>query len=350
MGAILFNSDVLKFDVTVGIDQFSFQVKAGSPFCGIKNLPDGLHVIHISSSSNDDGDGIRYGYWFQDSRGLYMRYDEESGMYQMSREPDDAKYERMLQLGSHLMVSFPKLDEANWLELTRFISYEQIETILDARYPYVDSSMTAMEESRVLNKRLRIPNDSTCKHFKYTEIHFKSPDAIRPNHEMQDYMDKSHYLNHVIVARDMRGHINRLLGELQFAFCNAMLFGNYGSSLQWHNIIELISFSSKLSLTFVERFDKVLALQLQTLPPEYTEALMNTEMWERCLTKSYQSNKLELTKKAYESKFDLEEENEEFESVARLETGTLPNIDSDYGDDIDENKPSVASGVYYVRP
>lgn len=347
MGAILFSSDVLKFDVTVGIDQFSFEVKAGNPFCGVKNLPDGLHVIHISTSFKDDGDAMRYGYWFEQSRGLYMRYDEESEMYQMFRESDEAKYERMLQLGSHLMVGYPKLDETNWHELTGFISYGQIETILDAKYHYVDSSMTAGEESRVLNETLGIASDS-AQHFKYTEIHFKSPEAIRPNHQMEDYNDKSYYLNHVIVARQLKGHINRLLGELQFAFCNAMLFANYGSSLQWHSIIELVTFSSKLSPTFVDLFDKVLALQLQTLPPEYAETLMNREMWEKCLTRSHQSSRLKLTKKAYKSKFDLDEENDECDPS--LETDTLPNIDSDYDDDTDENKPSVASGVYYVRP
>ncbi|QLQ79220.1 hypothetical protein HG537_0B05670 [Torulaspora globosa] len=346
MGAIIFSSDVLKFDVTVGIDQFSFQVKAGNRFCGVKNVPDGLHVIHISSSFNDDG--IRYGYWFEASSGLYMRYDEESEMYQMFREPDDIKYERMLQMGNHLMVNYPRLDDTNWSELTRFISYEQIETILDSNY--VDSSMTAKEESRVLNKRLGTVNDSTCKHFKYTDIHFKSPSAIRPNHQMEDYMDKSYYLNHVIVNQQLNGHINRLLGELQFAFCNAMLFANYGSSLQWHSIIELISFSSKISHTFIEQFDKILALQLQTLPPEYAETLINKELWERCLTKSHQNDKLKLTKKAYESKFDPDQENSECESLTTLETGTLPNIDSDYDDDIEENKPSVASSVYYIRP
>lgn len=347
MGSIIFSGGPLKAAVTIGIDQFSFQVNAGSPFCGVKNLTDGLHVIHISSNTNGDDDGLRYGYWFHETRGLYMRYDDVQEVYRLFQEPDDAKYEQMFQMGSHLMVSYPKIEETNWPEITNCITYEQCEKILNSNPPYVDSSMTAEEESRLLNKRLGVKADHDGKHFHYTEINFKSLDAIRPDHRMDDFMDKSHYLHHVIVARELKGHINRLLGELQFAFCNAMLFGNYGSSLQWHSIIELITFSSKLPSSFLGRFDNIVSLQLQTLPSEYSETLMNMEMWERCIFKSHQSDQLTLTKKIFESKFSPIEQDEEADEY---ESDTLPNIDSDYEDELDQNKPTVASGVYYVRP
>lgn len=346
MGSIIFHYEPLKIDLTVGIDHFSFQVKAGNQFCGIKGIPDGVHVIHISSNTDDD---VRYGYWFSDSRGLYMRHDSANEVFQLLIEPDHDKYYRMFQMGNHLMVNYPQIDETNWPELTNFISMDQIETIVDSRPPYVDSSMTTQEEARILTKKIGRTASDTNAPFKFTEINFKSLDAIRPNCRMIDYLDKSYYLNHVIVACQLKGHINRLLGELQFAFCVALLFGNYGCSMQWHNIVELIAFSSGLSPAFAETCDKIFAQQLLTLPPEYTDTLLNTELWARCLDRSQQRDNLTRTRQAYESRFDDNLPEQEELAVPSQHIDTLPNIDGVYEDDSDENSPTVASGLYYVR-
>lgn len=345
MRALIFASQVQPRDVTVGIDQFSFEVRAGNPFCGIKNIPDGIHVIHFSSNGDEESESIRYGYWFEETRRRYMQFDEASGAYGMIIESDDAKYDTMVEMHSHLMVSYPQIEETNWSELTDLISYEQIQAIAGTDPPYVDSSMTTREESRVLSDRLKERYDQrSTPHFNYTDIRFKSRDAIRDSHKMQDYTDKSYYLNHVIVARDCKGHINRLLGELQFAFCNALLFGNYGSSLQWHNIIELVTFSTQISPTFIQKFDTILALQLETLPQEYCDTLVNQELWSRCLTVSHMSEKLPRTARAFENKFSSISGDEDpmFDASANL-----PNIDSE---DENDEAPTVAGGVYYVAP
>lgn len=340
MRAIIFGSKVQPRDVTIGIDQFSFEVKAGNPFCGVKNIPDGIHVIHFSSS-DEETECVRYGYWFEETKGRYLQFDQTSGAYSMLKESDDTKYDTMIEMHSHLMVSYPKIEDTNWSELTSCITYEQIQTFTSNEIPYVDSSMTTQEESRVLDGKLKNrDNQQSAPHFDYTNIQFKSHDAIRDTHRMEDYMDKSHYLNHVIVARSYKGHINRLLGELQFAFCNALLFGNYGSSLQWHSIVELVTFSTQVSTNLIKRLDSILALQLETLPDEYCATLINQEMWLRCLTVSHMSSKLPRTKRVYDNKFNSTSSDEDSESDHHL-----PNIDSDE----DEDEPTVVSGVYYVR-
>lgn len=344
MRALIFGSQVQPRDVLVGIDQLSFQVKAGHPFCGIKNIPDGLHVIHFSSSTSEESESVRYGFWFEETTGKYLQFDEAGGSYNMLHEPDEGKYEAMVQTHSHLMISYPKIEESNWPGLTNSISWEQIGIILGNPTLYVDSSMTTEEEFRVLGEKLKTRySNHPDLHFHYTRIQFKSKDAIRQTHRMEDYTDKSYYLNHVIVPREYHGHINRLLGELQFAYCNALLFGNYGSSLQWHSIIELITFSSQVSPKFIKKFDSILALQLETFPDEYQDTLLNKQLWSRCLTASHTGKSLVQTSRVYDSKFNANSTDEDSDYAIEA---NLPNIDDE---EQDEDNPTVVGGVYYVR-
>ena len=72
MNSVPFTS--VPVEVTIGIDQYSFNVEANQPFQGIKDIPiDHVHVIHFQHA---DDSGMRYGYWFDGKTGnYYIQYD-----------------------------------------------------------------------------------------------------------------------------------------------------------------------------------------------------------------------------------------------------------------------------------
>lgn len=348
MNTILCSSDIPPVNLNVGIDQYSFEIKAGSPFKGIKNIPDGIHVIHFGTTSQEENDSIRYGYWFEYPGDYRIHYDDKSETFKLIREMDHEKYDRMVERHHPFMVNYPKIEEdALWVELTKYITWDQIKGTINAEPAYVDSSMTSFEESQLLRETLQKGHHDgghadDDKFFQYTKIKFKSRDAIRDHCKMEDFMDKSYYLNKVIIGRDFKGHIGRLIGELQFSFLNAMIYGNYGSSLQWHNIIELICLSSSVDSATIKSLDHILTLQLKNFPQEYVDVLLNENMWHKCLTDSYQSNNLPHTKRILE---------ERIPSFFTSDDGIEEDHDDDDDDDEDdEYKPTIAGGVYYCRP
>lgn len=334
MSCVVFNPPVSNYDLQIAIDFSSFEVKAGNGFGGIKNLPEGIHVISFTSQTGaNSSESIRYGYWFEvgtHSNNYYAQYDETEQIYKLMQEPDCEKYVEISHRFHSLMVNYPQIEEIDhtWLEFTEYVRMDQVSKILGSHPGYADSSMTTLEEIRWLNEKLKQGQKNDTPFFKYTTVKFKSRDAIRDDRKMEDFLDKSYYLNEKIVKREYQGHINRLLGELQMAFLNVILFGNYGSSLQWHNLIELVCFSSEVDRKTIERLDKCVAQQLHKLPEEY-HTLINEDVWQRCLVKSFQSGSLTRTREAMQE--------------------VLPSIDSGFPSDEDDDKPTIAGGVYYQR-
>ena len=240
-------------DVIIGIDQYSFNVKANQPFQGIKNIPTGhIHVIHFQHA---DDSSMRYGYWFDCSMGnFYVWYNDSEGLFRMKEELDDAKFENIVHdfEERQAMVSYPRIDEDDtWYKLIEFVQVDKIREVVrqkENQFFYVDSSMTTVQENELLKFSLQKAgskmengdDEDPADCLNYTITNFKSREAIRPGHEMEDFLDKSYYLNTVMLRGVFRNSYNNYFGELQFAFLNAMFFGNYGSSLQWHAMIELI--------------------------------------------------------------------------------------------------------------
>ncbi|GAV52151.1 hypothetical protein ZYGR_0AG01420 [Zygosaccharomyces rouxii] len=326
MNAILYGS-TSPIDVVVGIDNFTFELKAGQPFGGVKNLPPGIHVVHWGD------DSMRYGYWFDTRDQHRIVYHERFELVV------DATVGCVQEVASHLqfMVTYPR--EGPWEGLSRYVSLEQAQMITGDSRAYADSSMTSLEESQLLQSTLSRGIMDTSNRdpvFHFCTIKFKSLEAIRHDHKKEDFMDKSYYLNQVLLPQNYGNRFDRLLGELQFAFLNAMVFGNYGSSLQWHSIVELISFSSRVNADTIRRFDRILSLQLDNLQEEYMDFLLNPSVWSRVLNDSLQRHNLSLTQ--------------------RTLTNRAPDLLEDVGQDnedldqsSDEYEPTVVGGVYYYR-
>ncbi|KAM3164420.1 Aar2 [Lachancea thermotolerans] len=301
--------DQVPHAVTIGVDTYSFEVKQGQPFHGIKNIPrePALHVMHFQHSEN----GTRYGYWLESDAQDYVefRYDGEKEIFTpriFASDGDRSEGHRRFEQVNALMVPYPAVDEEDsWNELTKHIRWPDVKCIAGCSngLVYVDSAMTTSEENKNLlnalskggRPQLNASAPTVEPTLNYTPIVFKSREAIRDDHKMEDFLDKSYYLHNVVLPRHHRNSMRSLLGELQWAFLNAMLFGSYGSSLQWHNLLELVCCSSTVSEAHMSELDNALSRELRVMPELYADTLLNEEVWVRCLDESFQGQHLHKT-------------------------------------------------------
>ena len=166
----------------------------------------------------------------------------------------------------------------------------------------------SVKENDNNDSRFEIKNEQ---YLEYTPIKLKSREAIRRGHEMEDFMDKTYYFNEIIINKYYNGNLDLYFSELQFTYMNTVLFGNYGSSLQWHSMIEVFCFTKKIRNwnnnknnmnDVISTFDDILYQQLTLLPEEYIEMLLNEDMWSKCLLDSYQGPKLSKTRELMKKK------------------------------------------------
>lgn len=326
MSNILFTG--IDKDTTLGIDTSSVNVPKDQPFRGFHSIPhinnDDVHVIHFQHDSGGSGEshatGVRYGYWFAKGN-YYVVYDDTLEIYLMREERDEQRYQAALSdaVSRGLVSEFPRIDEGNvWGQLSSEITWPMIESITpqsedmkcDGTYAYVETSLVTAEESALLQKTLDVgnstqpgsyENNAAEGSFSYTPIKFMSRAAIRPGHEMQDFHDKSFYLNDVILPQYMHNQWSRYIGELQYSFLNMLLLGNYGSSLQWHAMIDLVCRSSAVSTTRMAQLDTLVHAQIEILPQEYRDTLLSETMWQEAMGESLQHNNMPLTKSALQA-------------------------------------------------
>lgn len=349
----------IPIEVTIGIDQYSFNVEANQPFQGIKDIPiDNVHVIHFQHA---DDSSMRYGYWFDGKIGnYYIQYDSDDGIYKMVEEQNHSKFENTVRdyKERQMMVSYPKIDEDDtWCNLTEFVRMDKIRELIsqgENKFSYVDSSMTTVQENELLKSSLQKAGstmeneneDESAHCFDYTMTKFKSREAIRPGHEMEDFLDKSYYFNTVILQGVFQNSFKAYFGELQFAFLNAMFFGNYGSSLQWHAMVELICSSSSVPNIMLNKLDELLYFQIKTLPEQYSDILLNERVWNTCLYSSFQKKNLLSTKGIMEKKYPhlvgQDDDDDLISNDSGNDLGEVPDEDDEY-------KPTIAGGVYYQK-
>lgn len=373
MSNILCNN--ISRDVTIGIDLFSFEVAKNQPFHGIVNIPHfsdaDAHVIHfqhkLGYNGTEDDTGLRYGYWFTKGD-YYFIFNEDSETFEMFEESDEIKYNnaRREYANQKTILQYPKIEEQNdWDIISNFINWRSVyciancdNSLANTKIVYVDSSMSTIEESKLLEKTLKQESDQKYdgKIFHYTEINFKTSEAIRDNYQMEDYLDKSYYFNAVILKKKYNNKIENYFGEMQFSYLNAILFGNYGSSLQWHTMIELICKSSKIELNILKIMDEILSTELRLLPIEYSDILINDKMWINIFDSSFHKDDLPLTEKTLKEKNIIQDStnsNDHPDSDNGIDDGGNHSDVSfiyhglDSSDEEDEYKPTVVSGIYY---
>lgn len=360
---------------TLGIDLTHFVFQVGQPFHGFKNIPQSassIHCVHFQHGHN----GLRYGYWFNTREIPFVHITYDSNKECMTPQYNEALLDsysnRFLQCQQFMLDYTQHQKNENWPILTDEIRWLHIlhwcETPISHHvFPYLDSSVTTMEESTLLHSTLTKnthspkslahtsilapPNELSLR---YTPIRFKSSEAIRPDHRMLDFLDKSYYLTHVILPTYHHQNINSLLGELQFAFLNSLLFANYGSALQWHNILELFSASSCLisdpSFSFFpSKLDTLLSLQLSLLPTEYAQSLLNLSVLSHAITDSHLTPKFAKSRTVFISiqNDGLVDPDPDTDADADADTEHDFVIKSGDQSDDDEDGPVVVSRTIY---
>lgn len=346
----------VSFDLIIGIDHYSFELKCNQPFHGFKNIPQSspkIHVVHFQYGMNE----LRYGYWFEAdiSNFIEFQFDKTSEIFVPSIcEKNDLLINKFGML-QQLLVPYPQIDEDDkWNELTMFINWKNIKRWnssglddTDGLFVYVDSSMATAEEHILLKKSLSKLDNTNIESsgpidqnlIEYTPISFISKDALRDDFKTIDYLDKSWYLNNIL-ERYHHKSIRSLLGELQYSFLNSFIFSNYGSSLQWHNIIELICQSSDVNRNIINLLDNILTKELFMISQDYLETLVNESVWNRCIYNSIQADNLCKTRAKF---FELIPQESELNDELEDSTSICRDIDSD-----DEFKPVVVRKIIYT--
>ncbi|SMN18249.1 similar to Saccharomyces cerevisiae YBL074C AAR2 Component of the U5 snRNP, required for splicing of U3 precursors [Maudiozyma saulgeensis] len=388
MSNIIFTN--IAIDVTIGIDLGSFNVIKNQPFKGIVNIPHingtDLHVIHFQhvikenhdgdSDGTNDGAWLRYGYWF--TRGnYYVVYNENQELYEIFQENDAIKYELVMKeyISRNMVSEYPKIDEENrWEILSDKINWSIVKSIIipekENNFVYVDSSMTTLEENDLLHRTLikdghfddnennnnNNNNNNLNDIFHYTRIKFKSKEAIRDNYKMEDFQDKSFYFNEIIINKKFSGEKNNFIGELQFSFLNSILFGNYGSSLQWHNMIELICQSSNINKNFIKFLDNILSVEINLIPNDYKDILINEKLWISLFKESFQKDNLPKTHSMLIKHHIIETETQHEQEQEQEQDDEIDEINYDEDEETeyhrldsseDEDGPTIVQGIYY---
>ncbi|KAL3229285.1 A1 cistron-splicing factor AAR2 [Nakaseomyces bracarensis] len=355
---VLFNA--IECEVDIGINHFSFHVKAGQPFGGIHSINSGskdVDIIHFQH-----GEGVRYGYWLNPGQLYYCTYNTETEQYELFEDTDEERYDaRFHELQKRgLLVQYPRIDENNiWDELTNYVKWDTISRIYDVpkgtHFAHMDSSMSTVEES----ERLRTHIDGTTENenpLNYTLVNFKSNEALRPEHRMHDFYDKSYYLYEVVLQRaSMLGSLNNYLSELQVSFLNCIMFANYGSSMQWHNLVELLLSSDRFDR--FEELDELLTTEFQNFPQDYVDMLVNTECWTRMMSthqshlpklstlfKTHPTFKQLFPKDVVENRARQESEGDSDSDVDPYQSDTTIEMNATSED---EDEPTLASGIFH---
>ncbi|GMM55455.1 U5 snRNP complex subunit [Maudiozyma humilis] len=369
MSNILFSD--LDHATTLGIDTLSINVPADRPLGGIRDIPHAndtdVHVIHFQHGGAQSGSSGRYGYWF--ARGnYYVVYDASLESYVLREERDPQRYAAALRAAEARggVGAYPRVDagEVLWCELSSELTWPVVQSLTrqspertqEGRCVYVETGLVTAEESALLQRVLHSEESNVNPDggFEYTPIRFMSREAIRPGHEMEDYGDKSHYLNAIVLGQHMRGEWTRYIAELQYAFLNMLLLGNYGSSLQWHALVDLVCRSAAVPAERVTALDALVSAQLHVLPQEYRDTLLNEGMWVHAVQRSLQREHLPLTREALRTcgispaeGGENEDDNEDNDDAyPDTQSAQYLNIEGP-SDSEDEDGPVVVSRVTY---
>lgn len=324
----------------IQIDTSSFVVPENTPFYGIKNISDSIHLLQFQLPDNQ-----HYGYWlnfesFNEGPNVFIgNYDTTKDHIVLNEEviPDDRLNEYR-----NFMVNY--IVRKDWKSISNPLLWSNIRdlmrnsssTIIYGNAIYIDPSITTQEELEYVNKQIKNTENKSEEFISYSKIQFKSREAIRKGHEMQDFNDKSYYLNHVILGKRI-STINFYLSELSFAFINMLMMGNHGSALQWHSMCELIFMCDELSPKFIEQFDNILKKQWTMMTVDHTVHLINWEAWQTC-------HKRDQTLKHHQGLWTAMDEQGWGNIIAEEEEEPLL-LDSED----DEDKPVVVGRVEYIK-
>lgn len=249
---------------------------------GIKLIPPGLHLFHFSTSV-DQGDSIRFGWWFyiEDGQILSIEWNEEQAQFTI--EPPSDSVGEMYRF----LIEYPE-NLSLWVSLTKYIDSEALDEYNPLPPEPISTATPLMEENMVLLDLLKRKqpelqlNNHTNQELKYTVVQEKQQRKVLGRELTDCALDRSWYF------LELFGHDSDLfLAEMQLCFLHFVVLGNLCSCTQWMVLLRLVLRSElflRTHLPFCSALITLLHSQFEVLPSEYINELltMRIEELDKC--------------------------------------------------------------------
>jgi len=256
---------VLDFPVGArfGIDLASWAT--GERFLGVKMLPPGVHLIHVSAASSEGfGQPTSIFLTFRPGEVRTVRWDAGTEALGPVTEEEGARYAAAAR-------SFALDAQLGPYPLEKYHTWKGLVSHLDA---------TTLDRLNPLSKRISSttqPTEPTAEQpagsgIYYTTLDLRvDPMGLTPAEVTKRGMDKSYLLEKVAVRVGAEG----VLGELQYAFLAFLVGQSYESFAQWKDLLTVLLSSDDalhnplLATDLFAPFVGVLCHQLRQLPSDF---------------------------------------------------------------------------------
>lgn len=304
---------------------------------GIINYPlDKFNLLTIQHNNNEYSIFGNYGYIFKNIKYAKLSFNLETEAYCMEELKDLARIafrfkEQILQMVDYKNdLQRDKIHD--WFILTRYLNVVPIATLKESILTksshcdaiYVDTHMVSEQDMEIIQKHSGSKGIGTSDvSLNLTPINFKSKDAIRKGHEMEDFLDSTNYLKSIIQHHKNSNEMPiNIMQELQLSFILGFSLANYSGFMQWHRLLELLfKCSDKVELieclqffnagpennlnykrNYLLEFYELVFKQWNLLDWEYKQHFINIEKWKYFLKKiEYSVVNLEVDDDAMES-------------------------------------------------
>lgn len=322
-GTILF-IDPLPKSITSAIisinSSISFDKNSKSQVHGIINYPlEKFNLLTIQHNNNEYSIFGNYGYLFSDIKYAKLSFNFETEVYCIEELKDLAGVEFRFKEQILQMVDYKHDLQGNklyeWSILTHSLNIVPINTLKesiatnssDCKAIYVDTHMVSEQDMEIIQKNSGSKGiGKSDMSLNLTTINFKSKEAIREGHEMEDFLDSTNYLKSIIQQHnDAKKRGINIMQELQLSFILGFSLANYSCFMQWHRLLELLfKCSDKVELieclqlfntgdennlnykrNYLLEFYELIFQQWNLLDWEYKQHFINIEKWKYFLEK-----------------------------------------------------------------
>ena len=255
-----------------GIDFNAWQT--GPKFKGLKLIPPGLHYVHYSVQSKQQGQSqsiaqqsLRSGFFhdFKSGELMVRKWNNDQESFELLQDPEElARFRHSILeldpfLGPYPLVADPSTGHRNtyqeWLSLTRYISSTVLTQILPEGLCIYSMHMTS-KFSDVPDERLKDLQSSSLDHERlhFTDFDLKKsfPQDVSGQERSKYARDKSWLLESLLTQCPATLTSSRqdtsessLLGELELSFILFLVAQVFDGFEQWKSLIHLFCYSSE---------------------------------------------------------------------------------------------------------
>ncbi|KAL6928028.1 hypothetical protein ACO0SA_002754 [Hanseniaspora valbyensis] len=240
-------------DIIISLNNsITFNVNSKGKVQGIINFPiNKFNLLTIRNSDDENAKFGNYGYIFNSIKYAKLVYSKNMEIYSIEELVELPKiYFRYTQTMFQMLdynndLQHSQLKEWDFLtsslnNLDLSVFKKIITTTSPINAIYVDTHMISDQDQELLKTENFTKdvynNNSEVISLNFTNINFKSKEAIRKGYEMEDFMDSANYLRTIISNKKTFD----LLQEIALSFILGFSMANYSCFMQWHRLLELI--------------------------------------------------------------------------------------------------------------